>query len=151
MIIEGQFTFAGPRPTVYALLQDPDVLVKTLPGAKSLTRTGPDRFEGVMAVGVGPVTAADFTVAMELHDQAPPERFAVRVEGQGTLGFARGAATIALEEASEGQATVMRYRAELQVGGKIASVGQRLLDSASRMMTKLSLHALARELEARLQ
>jgi uncharacterized protein len=149
MIVEGTFSFAGPRDTVWRLLLDPEVLVKTLPGAKRLTRTGPDRYEGVMQIGVGPVTAAEFQVAVTLADQVPPERYAMLVDGKGTLGFALGAAQVEL--APEGaDATRMTYRAELQIGGKIASVGQRLLDSAAKVLTRQGLEALNRELRSRL-
>jgi carbon monoxide dehydrogenase subunit G len=148
MIVEGRHAFAAPRETVYALLQDPDVLVKVLPGAKSLARTAVHRFEGLMAVGVGPVTAAEFAVVVELHDQVPPEHFSMRIDGKGAIGFTRGDAAVDLTEES-GQ-TMMVYRADLQIGGKIAGVGQRLLDSASRTMTRQGLEALNREIEARI-
>jgi carbon monoxide dehydrogenase subunit G len=148
MIVEGRQAFAAPRETVYALLQDPDVLVKVLPGAKSLARTAENRFEGVMAVGVGPVTAAEFAVVVELHDQVPPTHFGMRIDGKGVIGFTRGNAAVDLTE--EAGQTVMVYRADLQVGGKIAGVGQRLLDSVSRTMTRQGLDALNRELEARI-
>jgi carbon monoxide dehydrogenase subunit G len=149
MIVEGTEVFPAPRQVVYDLLQDPDVLVKALPGAKSLTRTGDGRFEGVMSVGVGPVTAAEFSIKVELFDQAPPDRFSMRIDGKGAVGFARGMATISLTDGDAGGA-VMHYRADLQIGGKIASVGQRLLDGASRTMTRQGLDALSRELESRL-
>ena len=148
MIVEGRHAFAAPRETVYALLQDPDVLVKVLPGAKSLARTAEHRFEGRMAVGIGPVTAGEFAVVVELHDQVPPEHFGMRVDGKGAIGFTRGDAAVDLTE--EAGQTIMAYRADLQIGGKIAGVGQRLLDSASRTMTRQGLDALNRELEARL-
>jgi carbon monoxide dehydrogenase subunit G len=148
MIVEGRHSFQAPRETVYALLQDPDVLMKALPGARSLVRTGENRFEGKMAVGVGPVTAAEFTVTVELFDLEPPRHFKMRVDGKGAIGFTKGEAAVDLGE--EAGATVMAYRADLQVGGKIAGVGQRLLDSASRAMTKQGLEALNREIEARI-
>lgn len=148
MIVEGRHTFQAPRETVYALLQDPDVLMKVLPGARSLVRAGENRFEGKMAVGVGPVTAAEFSVAVELFDLQPPQHFKMRVDGKGALGFTKGEAAVDLSD--EAGATVMAYRADLQVGGKIAGVGQRLLDSASRSMTRQGLDALNRELEARI-
>lgn len=149
MILEGSFTFDGPRETVWGLLQDPDVLVKALPGAKRLARAGEDRYEGVMQVGVGPVTAAEFSVTVTLADKVPPERYAMQVDGQGGLGFAHGTAHVALAPHGNG-GTLMTYRAELRVGGKIAAVGQRLLDSVAKLMTRQGLEALNRELAARL-
>jgi hypothetical protein len=149
MIIEGEFTFQGPRETVWELLQDPAVLVKALPGARELTRAAEDHFEGVMNVGVGPVTAGEFAVTVTLSDKNRPAGFSMRVEGKGAVGFARGNARVELVE-PDGGGTVMRYRADLQIGGKIAGVGQRVIDSAARVMTRQGLEALNRELMSRL-
>ncbi|HEY6209520.1 MAG TPA: carbon monoxide dehydrogenase subunit G [Gemmatimonadales bacterium] len=149
MIVQGTFTFAGPRATVWELLQNPDVLVKALPGAKRLVRAGEDRYEGLMKVGVGPVTAADFALTVSLRDKVPPERYTMEVDSKGTLGFTRGGARVELEALAD-RVTLMRYTAELQVGGKIASVGQRLLDQVAKLMTRQALEALNQELRARL-
>lgn len=149
MIVEGTFTFKGPRDEVWALLQDPDVIGKAMPGAQKLTRTGEDRFEGVMKVSVGPMSAAEFRMTVELADKHPPERFTMRIDAKGGLGFARGTAQVTLAEASASE-TTMTYRSEMQIGGRIAAVGQRILDSAARMMTEKGLEALQRELDGRL-
>jgi len=149
MKVQGAFTFRGPRALVWDLLQDPAVLAKAMPGTKRLERTAPDRFEGVMKVSLGPVTAAEFALAVTLRDQLAPERFAMDIDSKGALGFTRGTARVVLEEAENGE-TTMRYESELQIGGKIAAVGQRILDSAARMMTQKGLDALERELDARL-
>jgi uncharacterized protein len=149
MIVAGRFEFAGPRATVWELLQDPAVLVKALPGARTLERHGTDRFDGIMRVGVGPVTAAEFTVTVTLTDKVAPERFAMQVEGKGTLGFTRGTAEVELAEQPAG-GTTMNYHADVQIGGKIAGVGQRLLDQAAKLMTRQGLEAVNRELRARL-
>ena len=147
MIVEGTYEFPAPREKVFELLQDPAVLSKALPGARSLTQTGDGTYEGVMSVGVGPVSAAAFDVRVELFDRVPPERFGMRIDGKGAIGFTRGTANVSLSES--GSTTTMHYRADLQVGGRIAGVGQRLLDSASRTMTRQGLEALNRELQTR--
>lgn len=149
MLLEGEYTFNGPRETVWELLLDPAVLVKALPGAKRLEKTGDDRYEGVMRVGVGPVTAAEWTATVTIKDKQPVESYAMTVDAKGTLGFARGAGTVRLEEPDAGS-TRMMYRAELQVGGKIAGVGQRMLETVGKMMTRQGLDALNRELTTRL-
>ncbi|MDQ3388730.1 MAG: carbon monoxide dehydrogenase subunit G [Gemmatimonadota bacterium] len=149
MIVDGEFIFQGPRETVWDLLQDPEVLIKSLPGARSLTRTGENRYEGTMRVGVGPVTAAEWTVQITLLDLVPPESYLMQVDSKGALGFTRGGARVELFEV-EGGRTRMHYRADLQIGGKVAGVGQRLLDQVSKLMTRQGLDALNRELEARL-
>lgn len=149
MIVEGEFTFQGPREVIWELLQDPAVLAKALPGARTLTQTAEDRYEGVMHVGVGPVTAGEFSVRVVLGDKVPPQSFSMRTEGKGGIGFSRGTARVGLS-ALPGGGTLMKYRADLQIGGKIAGVGQRVLDSAARTMTRQGLEALNRELQARL-
>ncbi len=149
MIVEGTYTFKGPRETVWALLQDPDVLGKAMPGAQRLTRTSEDHFEGVMKVSVGPMSAAEFQMTVDLVDKVAPERFTMRIDSKGALGFAHGTAHVTLAEAPSNE-TTMTYRSEMQIGGRIAGVGQRIIDSAARMMTEKGLHALQRELETRL-
>ena len=149
MIVQGEHTFRAPRNTVWELLQDPEVLAKALPGGQDLRQTEDDKYVGKMNVGIGPVTAAKFDVTVQLKDKVAPERFAMEIDGRGKLGFTRGKATVELVDAKDG-GTVMKYQAELQIGGKIASIGQRLLDSVSKMMTKNGLEALNHEIEARL-
>jgi carbon monoxide dehydrogenase subunit G len=148
MIVTGEHTFPGPRERVWTLLQDPDVLVKAMPGAKRLSITGDGTYEGVVRIGVGPVTAAEWRLSVELHDRDEPASYVMHVDTKGPLGFTRGTATVALVEVDEG--TRMLYHADLSVGGKVASVGQRLLDQVAKMLTKQGLNALNKEMEARL-
>ena len=149
MILTGTFTFNGPRTAVWDLLQDPAVLAKALPGTKTLTKTAEDRYQGVMKVSVGPMTAAEFAVNVELTDKVAPEKFSMHIDGKGAVGFTKGTATIALRE-EPGPVTVMQYSSDVQIGGKIAAVGQRLLESVGKMMTRQALDALNKELQARL-
>ena len=150
MNLNGTFVFNGPRSQVWDLLQDPDVLAKALPGTERLTRTADDRLEGTMKVSVGPMTAAKFDVAVTLKDLVPPGHFAMVIDSKGAVGYTRGSATVDLEE-QPGGGTLMRYSSDVQVGGRIASVGQRLLESVAKMMMKQALDALERELRGRLQ
>jgi carbon monoxide dehydrogenase subunit G len=150
MILSGTFTFNGPRTAVWDLLQDPTVLAKALPGTKTLTRTGEDHYEGVMKVSVGPMTAAEFIVTVELKDKIEPEKFAMHIDGKGGVGFTSGTATIVLEE-RPGPVTLMNYTSDVQIGGRIAGVGQRLLESVGKMMTRQALDALNTELQSRLK
>ena len=149
MNLTGTFTFNGPRDAVWALLQDPDVLAKALPGTERLALAGEDRFEGVMKVSVGPVTAAKFDVTVTLKDKEPPQRFAMQIDGKGAVGYTRGVASVELQE-QEGNTTLMQYSSDVQVGGRIAAVGQRLLESVAKMMMKQALEALEKELRTRL-
>jgi uncharacterized protein len=150
VILNGTFTFNGPRQKVWDLLQDPDVLAKALPGTERLTLSGPDRYEGVMKVSIGPMTAAKFDVTVALGDKQPPERFTMQIDGKGAVGFARGTASVALQDQADG-GTAMEYTSDVQIGGRIASVGQRLIESVSRMMMRQALESLDRELRSRLE
>lgn len=69
MILSGTFTFEGPRARVWEILQDPAVLAKALPGTKTLTQVGEDKYQGVMKISVGPVNAAEFAMSVELKDK----------------------------------------------------------------------------------
>jgi uncharacterized protein len=149
MNLSGTYTFEGPRAVVWDLLQDPVVLAKALPGTERLALTTEDRFEGVMKVSVGPVTAAKFDVVVTLKDKIAPQRFTMQIDGKGGVGFTRGTAQVELTEQPNG-GTLMSYTSDVQVGGKIASVGQRLIESVSKMMMRQALDALSRELRARL-
>jgi carbon monoxide dehydrogenase subunit G len=151
MNLNGTFVFNGPRAAVYELLQDPTVLVKALPGAKTLTKNGDDRYEGAMKVSVGPVTAAEFSMSVTLSDKVPPTSFKMQIEGKGAAGFTRGTAAIELADAPDKAGTLMTYSSDVQIGGRIASVGQRLMESVGKMMMKQALDALNKALEARLQ
>ena len=148
MILDGEFTFRAQRQSVWVLLQDPDVLVKAMPGAQRLVQTGDGTYEGHIRIGVGPVTAASWTLTVALHDREEPASYGMKVESKGPLGFTRGSASVELLDEPAG--TRMKYRADMQIGGKVAGIGQRLLDQVARMLTKQGLEALSREMELRL-
>jgi carbon monoxide dehydrogenase subunit G len=148
MIVEGTYTFPGPREVVWNLLLDPDVLAMTMPGATSIRRVSDTRYEGTMGVGIGPITAAEFDVSITMTDAVEPASYSMQIEGRGRFGFTRGNAAVRLTP--DGTSTIMHYQADLMVGGKIAAVGQRLLDSVSRMMLKQGLEAMSAELDRRL-
>lgn len=149
MIVEGEYVFQGPRELVYGLLQDPEVLSKAMPGAARLEIVGDGQYRGSIRVGVGPVTAAEWKLGVTLQDRVPPEHYVMLVDSSGPIGFTRGSAAVSLLAVEDGS-TVMRYRADLQVGGKVAGIGQRLIDQVAKMMTRLGLDALSREMKARL-
>lgn len=148
MIVAGEHRFEGPREAVWGLLLDPEVIAKTVPGTHAMTRVAPDRYQGKMRVGIGPLVAAEFDLTVTLADVVEPERYTMRIEGLGRLGFTRGHAWVRLEP--DGGGSLMRFRSDLEVGGRIAAVGRRLLDSVGRVLAKQGLEAMAREVEKRL-
>jgi carbon monoxide dehydrogenase subunit G len=148
--VEGTYTFAATREVVFGMLLDPDVLAKSMPGASEMKRVAHEHYEGKLKVGVGSITAAEFELAVTLGDMVEPERYAMLIDGRGKFGFTRGSAMVRLAPDAAGTGTVMHFVADLQVGGKIAAVGQRLLDSISKLMTRQGLEALAREINTRI-
>jgi carbon monoxide dehydrogenase subunit G len=148
MIVEDTYTFSAPREAVWTALLDPDVVAKTMPGSSGIERVGEDRYEGKMRVGIGPIIAARFDVVITLTEKQFPERYQMQVDGRGSFGFTRGTAIVQLT--ASGASTVMRYQADMVVGGGIAAVGQRLLDSVSRRLLRQGLDAMSVELARRL-
>jgi carbon monoxide dehydrogenase subunit G len=145
--IQGEYVFAGPREAVWELLRDPEVLATALPGTQSLTPVSENEYEGEMHVRVGPV-AGDFSGRVVASDEVPPESYTLTVEGKGGPGFAKGTGHVQLIDQGDGT-TLMKYEGEMQIGGRIASVGQRLMDTASKSMIRQGLEALNKALEAK--
>jgi carbon monoxide dehydrogenase subunit G len=151
LYIEGTYKFDRPPSDVYGMLLDPEILASVMPGTKRLVRTG-DRYEGLMEVGVGPISAAEFSLEVVLVDQVEGQRYTMRIDSRGKLGFVTGTASVILSAAKDpglGERTHMDYRAELQVGGTIAAVGQRMLDSVSKAMSAQGLRMLDKAIRRR--
>ncbi len=148
MKLEGSYTFGAPRELVWSMFFDQEVLARTMPGCEKLDRVGDNAFEGRMRVQVGPVQGI-FRGNVVLSDLQEPESYRMDVDGQGPSGFMKGSGNIRLEPSADG--TVMHYEGEAQVGGRIAQVGQRLMESSARAIVKQSLDNLARQVEARQQ
>ena len=146
MKIEGDYTFNAPRDVVWEMFLDPDVLARTMPGCEKLEMVGENEYEGVMKMRVGPVQGT-FQGNVHLTDLQAPETYHMKVDGRGPSGFVQGEGDVRLEETDDG--TVMHYSGEAQVGGRLAQVGQRLLDSSARAITKQSLENLEKQINAR--
>jgi hypothetical protein len=147
MKIEGEYLFHGPRDDVWEIVRDPDVLATALPGTKSLDRVGENEYVGEMNVRVGPV-AGLFSGRLIVSNEVPPTSLTLTVDGRGAPGFINGAGNIVLNDQGDGT-TMMKYDGDVQIGGKLASVGQRLLDTASKSIIRQGLEALDMALQAR--
>ncbi len=148
MKLQGEYIFDGPREEVWEIVRDPEVLASALPGTQSLEQVGESEYEGKMHVRIGPV-AGVFAGKIIVSDEVPPETCTLEVEGKGAPGFAKGIGHINLVEEEDGR-TLLLYEGDMQVGGKIASVGQRLIDSASKSMIAQGLESLNNALKARM-
>ena len=147
MKVAGEYVFKGPREQVWELVRDPEVLATALPGTQSLNQVSENEYEGEMHVRVGPVAGA-FSGRVVASDEVPPESYTLSVEGKGAPGFAKGTGHVQLIDQGDGT-TLMKYEGEVQIGGRIASVGQRLMDSASKSMIRQGLETLNKALETR--
>ena len=128
----GDYRIAAPRDEVWRALNDPDILARCIDGCESMTRISDTTFEATVKAKVGPVSAG-FKADIALSDLNPPSSYtlAVGVKG-GAAGFGKGSAKVALDEADGG--TLLRYDVQGTVGGKLAQVGSRLIDGATRKM-----------------
>jgi len=145
--LAGEYVFNGPREEVWELVRDPEVLATALPGTQSLNQVSENEYEGEMNVRVGPV-AGVFSGRVVVSDEIPPESYTLSVEGRGKPGFARGSGHVQLVDQGDGT-TLIKYEGGVEIGGRIASVGQRLLDTVSKSMIRQGLEALNKALEAR--
>ena len=146
MKLEGEHTFPVSRPELWNALLDPDLLGRVLPGAEPLELVGENTYRAGMTVAIGPVKGR-FQGTLALSDLVPPTSYQMKIDGSGPAGFLRGSGGIELVEA--GGSTLLRYAMDAQVGGRIASVGQRLIESSGRAIAKQGLEGLERELAAR--
>ena len=132
MTMKGEVELPADRQTVWAKLNDPEVLKLCIPGCQSLEMTSENEMQAVAKVKVGPVSAT-FKGKVTLSDVDPPNGYRISGEGQGGIaGFAKGGARVNLEPADAG--TRLIYVVEAQVGGKIAQLGSRMIDGVAKKM-----------------
>ena len=130
MDMNGEFRIEAPRETVWQALNDPEILKACIPGCDEMEKHSDTQFTAKMTARFGPVKAG-FTSEINLSDLQPPERYTISGEGKGgPAGFGKGTANVTLEE--DGDGTVLRYEAALQVGGKLAQIGSRLVSGSAR-------------------
>jgi len=143
--VQGSALLPATREKVWDLLNDPERLAKCLPGTERLVPDGPDRYKVAMKFGLA-AFSGKFQGSVEIAEKKPPVSLKMRVEGRGAPGFMKGEGTISLHEKSG--ATEVTYDGEAQVGGVIASVGQRMIEAASKKIVQQFFDAAAAELKA---
>lgn len=130
MKVEGEHLFKGTAKQVWDLFRDTEVMAAALPGTKKMELVGDNLYEAVMNVRVGPV-AGEFAGQLEISNEDFPHSYRMTVEGRGKPGFMKGSGDVILEEKSPEQ-TLMKYEGEVQIGGRLAAVGQRLVDTVAK-------------------
>ncbi|WP_375462059.1 carbon monoxide dehydrogenase subunit G [uncultured Enterovirga sp.] len=147
MTMAGSVTLPANRETVWAALNDPEVLKRCIPGCQELVRVGDTGFQATAKVSIGPVKAT-FKGQVNLSDIDPPNGYTISGEGQGGIaGFAKGGAKVGLTDA-EGGGTLLTYDVEAQVGGKIAQLGGRLVNGVAKKYADEFFATFAKVLEA---
>ena len=137
-----------PPQKVWNLLLDPAVLSRLLPGVEKFEATGPDKYEVVVKLGVGAVRGT-YNGKVELTDQQPPNSYRLRGEGRGAPGWAKGEVLFTLLPEAAG--TRIHAKADAQIGGAIAGVGQRMIEGVAKSMAREFFAAVDRELAGQQQ
>ena len=131
MKIDATYEINASRERVFAALTKPEVLRRAIPGCESLEKTGDNVYAAIMKAGIGAIKGT-FKGEVRLEEIRPPEHYRIVVQGKAAVGFAKGSADFDLEDKDGG--TLIRYSGEMQIGGPLAGVGQRMIQGAAKMM-----------------
>ncbi|HEX4303395.1 MAG TPA: carbon monoxide dehydrogenase subunit G [Rhizomicrobium sp.] len=132
MDFTGRYVIAAPPQRVWDAINDPAVLKACIPGCEQLDKTTPTEFVATARLKIGPLSAV-FKGKVQLGDLDPPHSLRLSGEGAGGVaGFAKGGAVVTLTP--EGDGTILSYTAQATVGGKLAQIGQRMIDGAAKMI-----------------
>lgn len=134
MEMSGERRIPASRAQVWQALNDPEALKAAIPGCESIEKVSDTELTARLALKIGPM-AAKFSAKVHLENLNPPASYTISGEGNGgAMGFAKGGADVALEEAGPDE-TILRYQVKAQVGGKMAQLGARLIDSTAKQMS----------------
>lgn len=132
MEFTGRYLVPAPLETTWAALNDPEILKACIPGCQEMIKTDATHFQAAATLKIGPVKAT-FKAKIEMADLDPPRHCTLKGEGQGGVaGFARGEADVTLSPEEGG--TALAYTAKAAIGGKLAQIGQRLIDGAAKQI-----------------
>lgn len=146
--LAGDYEIAAPQALIWEMVQDPEVLARIMPGCEKLELVDEHTYQGRLNIRIGPVQGM-FQGKVELSDLHPPSSFHILVNGRGPAGVVRGEGNMMLE--SKGAASRLCYDGTAQVSGRIATVGQRLMDSSAKSIVNQSLQNLEKQIQARLE
>ncbi|HZG27748.1 MAG TPA: carbon monoxide dehydrogenase subunit G [Ensifer sp.] len=132
MDMSGEERIAAKREVVWAALNNPEILKACIPGCQSLEMASPTEMSATVKIKIGPVSAT-FSGDVTLSELNPPEGYKISGEGKGGIaGFAKGGAEVKLIE--DGDETILSYTVDAQIGGKLAQLGSRLIDSSAKKL-----------------
>jgi carbon monoxide dehydrogenase subunit G len=143
--IDGTHKISAPRERIFDLLTDPTLLQKCIPGCEKMEKTGENQYNAQLSVGIGPIKG-QFTATVTLQDLRRPEHYGLAMEGKGQPGFVKGSGQ--LNFVDDNGATNVHFTGEVHVGGLLASVGQRMIQGAGKMMAERFFVALENEAKA---
>jgi carbon monoxide dehydrogenase subunit G len=133
LVIEGEERIAAPIGTVWEALNDPEILRSSIPGCTDLAKVSDNKMTATVVLKIGPIKAT-FAGEVTLSNIQPPRSYTISGEGKGGIaGFAKGSADVVLSEDGP-EATILKYQAKADVGGKIAQLGSRLIVSTSKKL-----------------
>lgn len=130
--VQGEQTLPLGRAELWRMLNDPEVLARTIPGCNSVRRVDEDRYEMGMKIQVANVSG-EYMGSVAITDKREPEHYVLTVEGQGSIGFMKGTAAFDFEPEGEGE-TLLRYAGSAELGGVVAGVGQRVLSGVAKFL-----------------
>ena len=148
MELSGDFIFDAPQEITWKALQDPDVLASVMPGGEDFREVGENEYSGSLNIKIGPVQGK-FKGTIKLSDIADPESYSIQVDGKGAPGFIKANGSLKLT-GQDGK-THMAYEGSAQVGGRIASVGQRLVETSAKSIIRQSLDGLNEYLKVQMK
>jgi carbon monoxide dehydrogenase subunit G len=134
MDLTGEYHIAAPRDAVWRALNDPAILKQSIPGCEEIQKLSDTEMTARVKARVGPVSAT-FNGKVTLSDLDPPNGYKISGEGQGGVaGFAKGGADVRLRPDEAGTGTILNYKVDASVGGKLAQIGSRLIEGTSRQL-----------------
>lgn len=145
MKLNGTRTFPASQTAVWNFLTDANRLARCMPGCEGLEQTGDNEYRGEIKVGLAAVKGI-YNGKVTMQDLRPPERYTLSLDGKGKQGFLKGSGMIDLH--GDGGQTVLSYTGDVQIGGPLASVGQRMMDGAAKMLIGQFFTAMEAELRA---
>jgi len=143
--IKGEYVFSAARADLWALLNDPEVLKRAIPGCNAVQRIAEDRYRMGLKLQVANVSG-EYMGEVSILDRQAPHHYVLAVGGEGSIGFMKGQGIFDLEERAEG-GTLLRYAGSAEVGGVVAGVGQRVLTGVARFLVGRFFQALEKHIQ----